>query len=77
MRHQVQKGFRCIFVGITQHQKGYSMYVPSSRNIISSYGVVFDEIFSSVLAYTSQPYSEAMALRPAVTYTPCATSSRE
>ena len=29
------------------------------------------------LAYTSQPYSEAMAMRPDVTYTPCATSSRE
>ena len=25
----------------------------------------------------SQPYSEAMAIRPAVTYTPCDTSSRE
>ena len=30
-----------------------------------------------MLAYTSQPYSEAIAIRPAVTYTPCATSSRE
>ena len=38
---------------------------------------MFDEIFSSALAYTSQPYLEAMAIRPAVTYTPCATSSRE
>ena len=25
----------------------------------------------------SQPYSEAMAMYPSVTYTPCATSSRE
>ena len=32
---------------------------------------------SSALAYTSQPYSEAMDMRPTVTYTPCATSSRE
>ena len=30
-----------------------------------------------MLAYTSQPYSEAMVMRPEVTYTPCATSSRE
>ena len=38
---------------------------------------MFDEIFPSALAYTSQPYSEAISMRPAVTYTPCATSSRE
>ena len=30
-----------------------------------------------MIAYTSQPYSEAMAMRPAVTYTPYATSSKE
>ena len=53
------------------------MYVPSTRKIIFSYDVVFDEIFSSALEYTSQPYSEAMAMRPAVTYTPYARSSKE
>ena len=51
MRHQVQKGFRGIFVGIPQHQKGYIMYVPSTRKIISSYDIVFYESFSSTLAY--------------------------
>ena len=45
--------------------------------MISSYDVVFDESLSSTLEYTSQPYSEAMAMRLAVTYTPCATSSGE
>ena len=44
--------------------------------ILSSYDFVFDESFSSALAYTSQPYSEAMVMRPAVTYTPCATYLR-
>ena len=53
------------------------MYAPSARNIISSYDVVFDEIFSSALKYTSKTYLEAMVMRTAVTYTPCATSSRE
>ena len=53
------------------------MYAPSTRKIISSYDVVFDESFSSALSYTSQPYSEAIAMRPAVTYTPFTTSSRE
>ena len=38
---------------------------------------MFDESFSSALVYTSQLYSEAMVMRPAVRYTPCATSSRE
>ena len=77
MRHQAQKGFRGIFVGIPEHQKGYLVYVPSTSKIISSYNVVFDESFSSALAYTSQPYSEAMAMRPAVTYIPYVTSSKD
>ena len=41
MRHQEQKGFRGTFVGIPQHLKGYIFYVPSTRKIISSYGVFF------------------------------------
>ena len=77
MRHQAQKGFSGIFVGITQHQKGYLVYLPSTSKIISSYDVVFDESFSSALAYTSQPFSEAIAMRLSVTYRPCATSLRE
>ena len=52
------------------------MYVRSTRKIIYSYDVVFDESFSSKLAYTSQPYSETMVMRPAVTYTTFATSLR-
>ena len=39
--------------------------------------MVFDEIFSSELAYTSQHYSEAMVMFLSVTYTHCATSLRE
>ena len=35
MCHQAQKGFHGIFVGIPQHQKGYLVYVPSTRKIIS------------------------------------------
>ena len=53
------------------------MYVPSTRKVLLSYGVVFDESFSSALSYMSRLYSEAMAMRPAVTYTPYATSSKE
>ena len=53
------------------------MYVPSTRKVILSYDVVFEESFSSALSYTSRPYSEALAMRPTVTYTPYATSLRE
>ena len=38
---------------------------------------MFDESFSSALSYTSRLYAEAMAMRPTVTYTPNATSSKE
>ena len=64
-------------MGIPQHQKGYLVYLPSTRKVISSYDVKFDEIFVSALSYSSRPYAEAMAMRPAVTYTPYATSSKE
>ena len=57
MRHQTQKGFRGIFVGITEHQKGYLVYILGTRKIISSYDVVFDKSFNIVLAYMSQHYS--------------------
>ena len=53
MRHQAQKCFCGIFVEIPQNQKGYVVYVPSTKKIISSYDVVFDEMFSSMLVYTS------------------------
>ena len=53
------------------------MYVPSTRKLISSYDVVFDDFFSNALSYTPQLYSEAMAMRPVVTYTPYTTSSKE
>ena len=69
MRHQAQKGYRSILVGIPEHQKEHLVYVPITRKIISSYDIVFDESFSSVLAYTSRPYSDEMAMCSVVTYT--------
>ena len=77
MRHQAQKVFHGIFVVIPQHQKGYLVYVPTTRKVILSYDIVFDKSFSSALSYTSRPYAEAMEMRPAVTYTPYATYSKE
>ena len=45
--------------------------------MVSSYNVVFEKSFSSVLAYTSQPYIETISMKPAVSYIPYATSLRE
>ena len=42
MRHQAQKCFCGIFIGITQYQKVYLVYLPRTRKIITSYDVVFD-----------------------------------
>ena len=77
MRHQVKKCFLGIFTGIPNHKKGYIVYVTSTRKIMSSYDVFLDESFSSALAYTSQPYAEAMDMRLTVSYIPCAASSKE
>ena len=44
------------FFGTPKYQKGYLVYVPSTREIISSYDVFIDEIFSSTIANTSQTY---------------------
>ena len=77
MRHQAQKGFCSIFVGIPQHQKVYLVYVPSNRKVISLYNVVFDKSFSSAFSYTSLTYSESMVMRLEVTHTPYGTSPRE
>ena len=76
MCHQAQKVFYSISVGIPQHQKWYLVFVPGIRKIMFLCDVVFDESFSSSLAYTSQSYAEGMAMYPSISYTPYDTSSR-
>ena len=71
------KVFYSIFVEVPEHKKLYLVYVQSTRKVIASYDVVFDESLSIALAYMSQPYSEEMLMIPAVKYAPCATSSKE
>ena len=77
MHHQTQKMFLGIFIGIQQFEKGYLIYVPSTRKIVYSHDVVFDETFSSTLSYTSRSYSGALAMQPSVLYIPYATSYHE
>ena len=52
MRHQSEKGFWGIFVGIPQHQKLYLINIHSTQKIVSSHDVVFGETFSISLSYT-------------------------
>ena len=59
---------------MSQYQKGYLVYVPNTRKILSSYDIVFDEKNSSALVYMSQPYAEAMRMLLSVSYTPYAKS---
>ena len=47
-----------------QAQKGFC-------GILSSYYVVFEESFSSTLAYISRRYSEVMDMHPYMSYIPC------
>ena len=77
MIHLSQKYFFGVFVGITQHQKEYLVYILITSKICSSHAVIFYENFSSVLEYTSRPYSDALATRPSVVYIPYATLSNE
>ena len=77
MHHQAQNCSCGILVGIAQHKKGYLVHVPHTRKIISLYDVIFYEILSSALEYTSQPYSDKMAMQMDVTYIAYATSSKE
>ena len=52
MFHQAQNGFRDIFVGILEHQKGYLVYINSTRKIMNSYDVVlYESFFYFVIIY--------------------------
>ena len=73
----VTKGFQGIFSGISQHQKAYLVYVPSTGKIVHSNDVVFDAGKSSALVYTSRLYSEALAMESTVSSIPYNTSSYE
>ena len=77
MNHEAQKGFRAIFVGISEDQDGYLCYIPSLRETETLCNVLFDKTFASALAFTMKPYHDAMLMRPSVTYTPCITATHK
>ena len=76
MSHKARNIFHGILIGISQHLKVYLVHVPRKLKIVYLYDVVVNGILSSALLYTSQPYEEAMDMRPAISYIPYATFSK-
>jgi hypothetical protein len=62
-RNIVQRGVRGIFIGFPLNQAGWSIYIPSSRNILTSADVSFDEDFSSVAALPDKLYHDSLDVR--------------
>ena len=60
-----QREARCIHIGFADHQAGYKLYVPSTRQIITSLDVVFDESFAKAVALNHRAFHNALSLRPA------------
>jgi hypothetical protein len=51
-QHCTKRGIRGIFIGFPSDQKGYLVYLPGSRSLAVSGGVIFDETFYSTIATT-------------------------
>ena len=62
--NQTQRGIRGIFIGFPRNQKGFLVFVPSTRQIVVSGDVVFDETFYCAIATTWRPFHDSLALRP-------------
>ena len=59
-----QQGIRGIFIGFPRNQKGYQIYIPSTRKAKISLDVEFDEYFKTAIAYTWKPFNDSLFLRP-------------
>ena len=59
-----QRGARGIFIGFDHHTPGYLIFIPSTRQIITSIDVIFDEYFLSALIHKTRAYREALLTRP-------------
>jgi len=65
-----QRGIRGIHLGFSPTQKGWLLYVPSTRQIVISGDVICDENFASTVAETWRPFHDALALRPETSFIP-------
>ena len=59
-----QRGARGIFIGFDHHTPGYLVFIPSTRQIVTSVDIIFDKYFLSALVHKSRAYREALLTRP-------------
>ena len=59
-----QRGVRGILTGLDDHTPGYLIFLPSSRQIVTSVDVIFDEKFIFALVHKNRAYHEAILTRP-------------
>jgi hypothetical protein len=62
--HCTENGIRRIFIGFPPNQKGYLLFLPGSRTIAVSGGVMFDETFYSAIATTWKRFEDRISLQP-------------
>lgn len=67
---QTERGVRGIFLGFNANDKGYLVYCPGSRTIVTSEDLTFDEYFSTAIATSWQQPKDAMELCPGATDVP-------
>jgi hypothetical protein len=72
-----ERGIRAVFIGIPENQKGYLMYVPSTRAIMVSGDIIFDESFRSTLSTPWHQYKGSQPLCPADDFIPNVTTTVE
>jgi len=74
---QTERGVRGIFLGFDANNKGYMIYSPGSRQIVTSEDVSFDEHFNSAIATTWQQHRDSLALCPVESYIPVVSDTIE
>ena len=57
-----QQGIRGIFIGFPKSQQGYSIYIPSIRDIHNSIDVLFDEDFISAINMSWKAFNDSLTL---------------
>ena len=62
LNKKTERGMRGIFIGFPYQQKGYLLYVPASRQIVSSGDVMFDETFFSTIVTNWRQFHDSLAL---------------
>ena len=60
----VQRGVRGVFVGFPHNQAGWLVFVPSSRHLLTSADVRFDEDFKSVIGLPNRIYHDSLPTNP-------------